>query len=362
MQITKQQVVRLNLWKQGLYHPPTSNTPAEALEILRNLGCVQLDTMSVVTRSQHLVFRSRMQEFREEWLLEWYERGEIFEHYLHALSILPMEEHKYFQAKLDAHRAALEQTDLHEVILQTLDEQGTVHGKHVTEQVGGSGRKLGTWEMSPVRRAFDQLWRAGQVGVTRNDKFHKLYRRLDLHVPPHLVGESVPLEETYRRYTQLALHAMGAATVKDIADYFRFKARTVEAHLSDVGARPVEVEGATYYVLEEDLELLQGSQLQEPPTHSTLLSPFDNLIWYRPRVKALFGLDFRLESYFPEEQRQFGYFALPILLCGEIVGTVDLKADRKQKTLQLQRLVWLGASHQAELDELLHRLHSYLFV
>lgn len=360
--IKREDILRLNLWKQGLYHTPTESTQEEALEILKRLGCVQLDTMTVVTRSQHLVFWSRMKEFREEWLLDWYAQGEIFEHYLHALSILPMEEHLYFQAKMDAHLAELPASEVLEVIQQALAEHGRIDSKRITEQVGGPTHKLGTWERSPVRRAFDRLWRAGQVGVTRNEKFHKLYCRLDLQVPAHLLGQTVPPEVTEQRYTRLALEAMGAATLKDIADYFRFKARTVERALQQMpDVRSLEVEGVTYYVQEADLELLHAAAMQDAPTHSTLLSPFDNLIWFRPRVKALFGLDFKLESYFPEAERQFGYFALPILLRGEIVGTVDLKAERKQKQLAVQRLIWRGEPYQAELDELLHQLHTFLY-
>ncbi|KEO83832.1 DNA glycosylase AlkZ-like family protein [Tumebacillus flagellatus] len=352
MKLDRDAVIRLNLWKQGLYHTPTASTKDEAMQILRRLGLVQLDTMSVVTRSQHLVFWSRMHEFREEWLLEWYEQGEIFELYLHALSILPEEERPYFQSWMDATRAKLQRSELHDLLLQTLEERGSVHGKHVTDLVGGPAEKLGTWQMSPVRRAFDQLWRAGYVAVTRNEKFQKVY---GLQQPV----EPVPHEETFRRYTRLALQAMGAATIKDIADYFRFKTGVVKQaleHLPDVR----ELDDGSY-ILEEDLELLHSPSLAEPPAHSTLLSPFDNLIWFRPRVKALFDLDFRLESYFPEDQRQFGYFALPILMQGEIVGTVDLKAERKSKTLQIQRLIWRGEPRQPELDLLLDRLHRFLF-
>ncbi|MBL0388328.1 YcaQ family DNA glycosylase [Tumebacillus sp. ITR2] len=354
MKLEREAIIRLNLWKQGLYHMPTANTKDEAMAILRRLGLVQLDTMSVVTRSQHLVFWSRMQEFREEWLLEWYEQGEIFELYLHALSILPEEERTYFQSWMDASRGKLDMTELHHVLLQTLQERGTVHGKHVNDLVGGTTAKLATWEMSPVRRAFDQLWRAGHVAITRNEKFQKVYQL------QHPV-KSVSADETHIRYTRLALQAMGAATLKDIADYFRFKPNVVQKalqHLPDVR----ELDDGTY-ILEEDLELLHSQALtEEPPTHATLLSPFDNLIWYRPRVKALFDLDFRLESYFPEDKRQFGYFALPILMQGRIVGTIDLKAERKSKTLQIQRLIWREDPRQSELDELLDRLHKYLFL
>lgn len=363
--LTKQQVQRLALYKQGLYHTPTASTPEDALVIFKNLGCVQLDTLNVVTRSQHLIFWSRMKEFQTNWFHEFYEQNKMFEHYLHALSVLPMQEHPYMQPFLRRFQATrVERTALHDQLLQALDQHGTLTGQQAARVLELPQTQKDTWQLSPVRRALDELWRSGEIGALRDTKFHKVYCRLQDQVPQHLLEQTQTAADTIHRYVRLAVSAMGAATESDIADYFRFKRQTVRPHLSGGDFHQVQVQGDSepYYILPEDADLLP--KLQDEPTHSTFLSPFDNLIWHRPRLEKIFDTHFRLESYVPEAQRQYGYFALPILIRGSIVGTIDLKADRKKKTLNINKLVHKDPSkqpeYQPEIETILHRLTQFL--
>ncbi len=360
--ITKDDVRKLALLKQGLYHPPTATTPEEALQIFDRLGCVQLDTLNVVTRSQHLIFWSRMNEFHSEWFYRFYEEKRMFEQYLHALSVLPISEHPYMRPFLQQFSAArIERTELHDRLVEAIDRHGRLTGQQAAKLLDLPLTPKNTWELSPVRRALDQLWRGGEIGAIRGRSFHKVYLPLAEQVPADSLQQTVQLEETVKRYVRKALSAMGAATERDVADYFRFKRPAVRKALTDCLQVRVEGEKEPYYLLPEDAELLP---LPDEPTHSTFLSPFDNLIWHRPRLEAIFETEFRLESYVPQAQRKFGYFAMPILHRGQIIGTIDLKADRKRGVLVVQKLVLFDRRNESEqlavIDSILVRLASFL--
>ncbi|HEU4963222.1 MAG TPA: crosslink repair DNA glycosylase YcaQ family protein [Bacilli bacterium] len=373
MHTTLDQLTRLHLYKQGLYHPSDLSTPDDALDLIRRLGCIQLDTMSVVSRSQNLLFWSRMKAFDESWWLDFYEQGKIFELYLHALCILPMEAYPYFHGYRERYLQHIEQEESAEQkrliteVAETLQQHAPLTSKEVTSLLDITLDKRETWTLTPVRRALDQLWRSGRADVVRNAHFHKVYKRVEDQVPANLSGQKVALPETYLHYTKLALDNIGIATDREIADYFRFKRETVKGALDELLAadevRVVEVieDPEPHYILTRDIELLSAPELQEAPTHDTLLSPFDPLVWYRPRTKKMYGVDYRLESYVPQAQRIYGYFAMPILLHGQLVGTVDMKAHRKQKALEISKLVFFDpAAEQVHTPELLPLLERFL--
>ncbi|WP_227874409.1 winged helix-turn-helix domain-containing protein [Tumebacillus algifaecis] len=360
--LTKEDVKRLALYKQGLYHTPTAATPEAARQIFEKLGCVQLDTLNVVTRSQHLIFWSRMKEFQSEWFHQFYEQGQMFEHYLHALSVLPMKEHVYMQPFLKHFQTSrVARTELHDRLLTAIHARGSLTGQQAASELDLPKTSKDTWQLSPVRRALDELWRSGEIGVVRDTKFHKVYVRIEDQVPAELLHQDVTIEETVRRYVRLALSALGAATERDVADYFRFKRETVRPVLAEFLQVRVEGDAEPYYMLPEDADLLP---LSEEPTHATFLSPFDNLIWHRPRLEKIFDTEFRLESYVPQAQRKFGYFALPILVGGNLIGTIDLKAERKHKTLHINKLVLFDPAKKQEqlpvIESILHRLTAFL--
>ncbi|MGB8955704.1 MAG: crosslink repair DNA glycosylase YcaQ family protein [Tumebacillaceae bacterium] len=374
VKLTKQQVIRLNLYKQELYHEPTRSSQEDVLALVRKLGCVQLDTLQVVTRSHNLIFWSRMKQYEEEWFWELYDRRQIFESMVHALSVVPVEEYKY----LRPHR--VEEEEYRYLRLQ----EGETLGVDIYEQIRLADRPIapkdlrtgdepkrpkGEWYYSPLRRAFDGLWLSGKIGVTRNRQFNKLYETVEKRIPEPYLHEHATPEETHRHCALRALDAMGAATERDIADYYRLGRAAMRATLEQLVQEGVVIEVAVeeekdrYFLQKEDLSLFESPVLAEEPTHSTLLSPFDNLIWHRPRLLALFGVDYKLECYTPEAQRRYGYFALPILLRGRIVGTVDLKTERKKGELVVKKVVLFDDDVQmSDVDEVLHRLMTFLKV
>lgn len=375
MKIPREAVTRVALWKQGLYRKPTAASKDEMLGLIRQLGCVQLDALNVVTRSHNLVFLARMAEYEEAWFQDLYEERRVFEGYVHALSLLPMEERPWIEPMFRAFREklmAMEPKEVDQVfdLYNEVKRLAPVTSRQLTGDSHETARGNEPWSVTPVRWGLDQLWRSGLITAGRDLGFHKTYDLTEQWVPDDFLHSNVSLAEYELRYAERALDAMGIATEAEVADYFRLRrpsARKALARLLQQGlVQEVTVPGEqeTHYLRTCDVELVQEVSDAEPPSHAALLSPFDNLIWHRERTMKLFDLDYRLESYLPADQRTYGYFALPILVAGRLVGTLDLKLERKQQTLIVKRRYVKNVFEREELrpqvERLLERLMCHL--
>ncbi len=181
--------------------------------------------------------------------------------------------------------------------------------------------------------------------VARRDKFQRVYD-LAHRVMPALAQMTLPQVDAVRsRFIEKSILALGVTQARWVNDYFRIKPRLKDADLDDWVAqglvRRVCVQGwpVPGYVHADHAALLKkavGGKLDA--THTTLLSPFDPLVWDRERALALFGFDYRIECYTPEARRRFGYFCLPILHCGELIGRLDAKAHRPAGVFEVKAL------------------------
>lgn len=367
--ISKKSAIKLNIYKQGLIQRVSeSKSP---VDIIKNIGCVQMDTLNIVTRSPNLVFHSRLSDYKENDFYSLYgSPGGIIESYIHALSIIPVEEYQYWIHSKIAFREKYMSSDQENIdlileVYNNVKKNYPSTSRDLTKFFYEGDRVLQAWEMSPVRSALDILWRSGLLEVKRDDKFQKAFYPIEQIVPVNLLGQPVSKELTYERYTIKALRAMGAATVKDIADYFRLPVKEVRNILKKLittkRVRNVNVEhdNEEYFILESDLNDLEDLLPKIENDSVKLLSPFDNLIWYRLRVLRLFEIDYRMESYIPEPSRKFGYFALPILIGDKIIGTIDLKVKRKDKTLIIKRVFFYNTfDSERYIDEIAYLLRD----
>jgi uncharacterized protein YcaQ len=345
--------------KQGLAQRRQGNDKEAILQTVRRLGYVQVDTINVVARSQYLALLSRhgpyQRENLDDLLFDPNDRR-LFEYWGHAASILPLENYCYYLARMAWHRdvgsswARKWREENQEVIADVLAEVRR-RGPLGSRDFADPRDERGTWwDWKPAKRALDHLWSAGELMVRRRANFQKIYD-LTERVLPEWVDRTPPSDEERLRY--LILRSVGAMGVifrpGTAALYFslRRQSRAVGAlirRLLDEGTlTAVEVEGLAEpgVVLRQDLPLLERIVAGEvSPDRITFLSPFDNLIWDRQLLQELWAFEYSLEAYTPAAKRRWGYFCLPILRRGSLIGRLDPKMDRRAG-MMIYRAVYL---------------------
>src|SRR5438477_417031 len=206
----------------------------------------------------------------------------------------------------------------------------------------------GWWSWKPVQHALHYLWMTGALTVHSRRHFHKRFDLLERALPDSAGIEPATRDAFARWHVERSLHAMGAATDADLAGYLtfpRFAPGTRRAALrAMIAAREVTelaVDGSAvrWLVLTRDLPALaRAARTVAPSRGTTLLAPFDSLLWYRDRVARLFGFDYRIEVYTPGPKRVHGYYTLPILHHGHLIGRVDAKSHRADRKLEVRHV------------------------
>ncbi|MFN2195641.1 MAG: winged helix-turn-helix domain-containing protein [Anaerolineales bacterium] len=364
---------RLMLHAQGLAHAPVR--PAEKADVLaaiRRMGALQIDTIHVVARSPYLVLWSRLGAYEQAWLDELLAEGRLFEYWAHAMCFLPIEDYPL------SRRAMLVRADVQSKFAQWLAEHADLAAE-VLERIGQEGGLRSTdfksnnkppggwWNWKDEKHALEHLFYTGELMIARRQSFQRVYDLRGRVLPDWDDGRqaaNVPTqEEVLRAHTLRGVQAMGVALADWVPDYFRLpktgNLARLEALADDGLLQRAAIEG-----LPGPAYLDPAAQPAERLDLTTVLSPFDPLVWDRQRLKDLFGFEYTLEVYIPQAKRQFGYFTLPILHRGELVGRLDPKAHRKErvfevKTLALETGVLPTDDLIADLRPMLYRLAAW---
>jgi hypothetical protein len=324
---------------------------ADVLAAIRRMGVLQIDTIHVVARSPYLVLWSRLGPYEPRWLDELLAEGALFEYWAHEACFIPVEDFALFRHRmLDPaamgwkYRAEFIRKHRGEVdrLLATVRERGPVRSADFERRDGKGG---GWWEWKPEKRMLESLFTAGELMIARRENFQRVYDVRE-RVLPSWSDDLLPSpDEVARTLALRAVRALGVARAKWVADYFRTAKRAtplVPARLADEGELlRVRVEGwkEPGYVHPDHAELAARAAAGEVrPTLTTVLSPFDPLVWDRARALELFGFDYRLECYTPGPKRRWGYFVLPILRRGALVGRIDAKAHRRDGVFEVKSL------------------------
>ncbi len=348
---------RLAVARQGLAGPRPAGDADGIFGLVRDLGCLQLDPLSAVARSHLLVLYSRLGAFdqAELDLLLWEERR-LFEYWAHCASIVLTEDYPIHSAAMRRHltgdspwerrgRAWLaENAGLREHILGRLRDEGPLPSKRFEDTSVAAWHSSGWTAGRNVSRMLDFLWIKGEIGVAGRRGGQKWWDLAERCLPAWTPRDELPERAVVRRAAQRSLRALGVARAGQIAQHF---VRGRYPGLAGVLAE-LEAEGRVarvrigedgrawpgpWYVHADDLPLLDRLAAGEWAPRTTLLSPFDNLICDRGRTAMLFGFEFRIEIYVPKDQRQYGYYVLPILHGDRLIGRVDPNMDRARGRL-----------------------------
>ncbi|MEU5278997.1 crosslink repair DNA glycosylase YcaQ family protein [Streptomyces asoensis] len=320
---------RIALRAQGFLGTPDRRAGVRG--VLRHLGAVQLDTISVLARSHELIPYARLGAVGRRTVEDAYwkpaatdapaARPHAFEYWSHAACILPIEEWPHFAFRRRAYRArphwnhALPDGTYDQVVKQLRTE-----GPLTATELGGAKKTSEWWDWSGTKVAVERALMYGEVVCVERRGWKRVYDLAERAVPADLLHDELDDTECLRRLVRLAGRSLGVGTRADIADYHRLKGEQVDAVIADSGLVPVTVEGWGKPAWADP------AALQTPPRgrhRTTLLSPFDSLIWERARTERIFGFTHRLEAYVPKPKRIHGYFAMPVLAGGRLVGRVD---------------------------------------
>ncbi|RMI37082.1 winged helix-turn-helix domain-containing protein [Streptomyces triticirhizae] len=342
---------RIALRAQGLLGSPDRRAGVRG--VLRRLGAVQLDTISVLARSHELLPYARLGAVGRPAVEEAYWSGETaFEYWSHAACVLPIEEWPLFAFRRRAYRARTTwHHELPDAAYRRVLDQLRAEGPLTATELGGAKNGGLWWDWSESKVAVERALMLGDVVVTRRRGWKRVYDLPERAVPEELYHDRLTDEECLRHLVAQAGAAMGVATQADLADYHRLRAAEVAAVIGDTGLVPVEVAGwpAAGGQGGRHRAWADPAALAAPPRgrhRTTLLSPFDSLVWDRPRTERIFGFVHRLEAYVPRPKRIYGYFAMPLLAGGQLLGRVD--PAREGRTLVARHAAFEGPLPRAE--------------
>jgi len=346
------------LGAQGLLQrEPFGRGLSGARKAIDHMGYVQIDTISVVERAHHHVFRSRVPNFRPGMTNRLLRDRSIFEYWSHAAAFLPMADYRFSLPYKDimrrgkGHWRRSRDKKLMQNMLDRVTQDGPLRSRDV-ESASGSGGSW--WDWKPAKQALEQLYMEGRLMVSDREGFQKTYD-LPERVLPDWVDTRYPTDAEFAAHIvdqQLRCHAF--ASLKGLT-YGRRNADLRSAVRSLIDQRLAEGHLDTIELPSgERFFCVAGLLDTQPPRASArvqILSPFDNAIIQRERLKAIFDFDYQIECYVPAAKRQYGYFCLPLLYRERFVGQVDCKAHRRTRHLEIKALHF--CSHPFDEQELL---------
>ncbi len=335
---------------QGLLNPPAR--PAEKPDVLgaiRRMGALQIDTIHVVARSPYFVLFSRLGDYDPKWLDQHLAEGRLFEYWAHAACFLPIEDYPLYRHRMHSEQQRYyspEWGEQHSQTIQAVMERIRADGPVRSADFERSDGQKGTWWNWKVeKQVLEYLHTTGELMIARRENFQRIYDLQEHILPAWDEQQALAMEEARDELSLRAVRSLGIAPARWVPDYFRLPKTGMAARLERLAEEGrllrVAVEGwnEPAYVHPEILPVLEAAAGGElAATHAALLSPFDPLVWDRARTRELFNFDFSIECYLPEGKRRYGYFSLPILSAGELVGRLDAKAHRKSGVFEVRSI------------------------
>jgi len=355
------------LHAQGLARAENQPTTAESMyQMIEQMGCVQIDTLHLVHRSQYIAMWSRLGSY-DPALFDQVAYGtapqhadrKLFEYWLKAACYIPLTEYRYRMPLMRYHREGNPwwfgdwskdpgNKALIDAIFQRIRDEG---GLRSADFEHPDVRRGTWWDWKPAKRALEHLYNGGRLMIANRVKFQRVYDLPERVLPTWVDTKEATTDEMHEHYIQGGLRRLGVCVPLQAADYFRMKrtpARPIIAKLVKSGEF-VEVQGeiadgdgvktTTLMIHRDDRALLdQAADGELKAERTTFLSPFDNLFWATGRDQQFWSFRQHLEAYTPEPKRVYGYFCLPILQRGRLVGRFDPKLHRKTGVLELKAL------------------------
>jgi hypothetical protein len=361
----KRAAAALFLERQWLDRPRGRRLTAGSLDAFaRATGGIQLDSINVVDRAHHLTLWNRFGPYRRESLRRLIENKRVlFEYWAHVACLIATSDfpawrrtmvdyrrwHKGWAFLLEKYKQVIPKVE------EAIRKHGPIGSAHFIDPRGAASG--GWWDWKPATHALDWLFMEGRITVHSRVHFHKRFDLMERVLPEALAREPLSAQAFKNWHLRRSFTAMGAATETDLRLYLSYprlpspERRAFFKEAVRTGeVLEIELEGdrGQWFVLRDDLPALEAAARKRvPSTGSALLAPFDSFLWHRERTRRLFGLDYRIEVYTPGHKRTHGYYTLPMLVDGYLIGRADVKTHRSEGVLELRRVQfepWLVAS------------------
>lgn len=336
---------RLALAAQGLLQAQPYGVGLEgACKAINHIGYVQIDTISVVERAHNHVFYSRVPKFKPAMINQMLLERDIFEYWTHAAAFLPIADFRfslpYKRAikKGQVHWYKTPDRKLMGEVLARIRSDGPLRSRDLEN---GTTKRTGWWDLKPAKKALEQMYMEGDLMVSNREGFQKTYDLTERVLPSHINTQFPSMEEFATHIVDQQLRCHGFASLKGLT-YQRRNAELGKAVKALINERLAQGDLEQIQINSGELFIIKTGELESSlprlNDRMSILSPFDNTVIQRERLRALFQFDYKIESYVPAAKRQYGYFSLPLLYRGEFIGRMDCKAHRKTRHLEIKLL------------------------
>ena len=320
---------------------------------VRGLGCMQIDTLHVVERSQYLVLWSRLGSYDKadfDDLLYSPERRRLFEGWQHAACFIPMEDYRYQLPRMqsvqqkhieqDKWLAEPENQELCRSVYERIKAEGPLRARDFNYD---GPKRSGWWDWKPAKNALEYLNAWGDLMITNRVNFQRVYDLRERVLPDWVVVDVPTHAERDRYWLEQGVRALGICQPLQAADYSYRKRNFVRGYIKDMIEEGIFIEVKVrvcdgsiepFIVHKDNQQLLHQAAAGEIlPQRTTFLSPFDNLFWARGRDGQFWNFRALLEAYKPAPTREWGYFNMPVLYHDQLIGRIDPKVDRKKRKM-----------------------------
>ena len=349
MKLTSGQARRVAVAAQGFAEPKPvgSVTRSHLRRLVSRIQVLQLDSVSVAVRAHYAPIFSRLGPYdrgvleRAAWSHSARSPRLLVEYWAHEAALMAVDDWPLLRWRMREYadgrwgkEIVRKNRQLAADVVAAVAELGPSTAGQIEAHLAAEprGRKGPWWDRSDTKWVAEALFASGTLTTGTRVGFARHYDLSERVLPPDVFAREVTDADAIRELVLRSATALGVATETDIRDYFRLGAGQAKPVIADLVAEgeleAVEVDGWT-----APAYLRAGQVVPRVNRGTALLCPFDPLIFFRPRVERLFGFHYRIEIYVPEAKRQFGYYVWPFLLDGELVGRVDLKADRTRGAL-----------------------------
>ncbi|TQJ31675.1 hypothetical protein FBY39_2156 [Microbacterium sp. SLBN-146] len=341
---------------QGFARPRPLSPGTRQLNLeLARMATLQIDSVNVFARSHYMPLFSRLGSYDPAALdrLLFARRAPYLEYWAHVAAFIPSTDWSLFRFRMDDMRAKYatkadgwfhSNRDVVDWVRGELSDRGPLRPAQIDYDIQ-RGTRGQWWDWDAVKHALEYLWLFGEVAIAGRRGFERTYGLAEHVVPREALARQVTRDDAVRELVRRAARAYGVATAADIADYWRLRDRRAVlaaiGELVDAGElEQVSVEGWMTAGRPAKAWVHTEARLPRRIDAAAILTPFDPVVWFRDRAERLFDFEYRIEIYTPAPQRRFGYYSLPVLVDDDIVGRVDLKADRAGSRLLVQSAWW----------------------